>query len=151
MRMATIDPTVERQLAVDLFNATWGLMDEPDRSPGDDLRMLHMAHASRHHWAQVGEPVNLARGEWQVSRVYAVLGRPEPARFHGERCLEICEANGIGDFDLAYAYEAIARRGRRGGRRPRARTPPRAGSRSPPTAVADPEDREHLDEDLDTV
>ena len=107
--MAPLDPTVERQLAVDLFNATWQLLDTPDRSPDDDLRMLHMAHASRHHWAQVGEPVNLARGEWQVSRVYAVLGRAEPARFHGERCLEICEEYGIADFDLAYAYEALAR------------------------------------------
>ena len=41
--------------------------------------MLHAAHASRFHWGEVGEPVNFARGEWQISRVYAVLGRPEPA------------------------------------------------------------------------
>lgn len=54
-------------------------------------------------------PVNLARGEWQVSRVYAVLGRAEPALHHARRCLEICEAHGIGDFDLAFAYEALAR------------------------------------------
>ncbi|MGZ8624612.1 MAG: hypothetical protein ACXWYQ_10675 [Actinomycetota bacterium] len=148
--MAPLDPTVERQLAVDLFNATWELLDAPDRSPDDDLRMLHMAHASRHHWAQVGEPVNLARGEWQVSRVYAVLGRATPARFHGERCLEICEEHGIGDFDLAFAYEALARAAAVAGdglERDRRL----AQARTAAEAVADPEDREHLDGDLATV
>jgi len=71
--------------------------------------MIHMAHASRHHWAQVGTAVNLARGEWQVSRVYATLRRAEPALYHAARCLQICQENGIGDFDLAFAYEALAR------------------------------------------
>jgi len=148
--MAPLDPALERQLAVDLFNATWELLDAPDRSPADDLRMLHMAHASRHHWAQVGERVNLARGEWQVSRVYAVLGRVEPARFHGERCLEICEQHGIGDFDLAYAYEALARAAAVSGDGPE-RDRRLAQARTAAEAVADPEDREHLEADLDTV
>ena len=147
---APLDPTVERQLAVDLFNATWQLLDTPDRSPDDDLRMLHMAPASRHHWAQVGEPVNLARGEWQVSRVYAVLGRAEPARFHGERCLEICEEYRIADFDLAYAYEALARAAAASGDGPE-RDRRLAQARTAAEVVADPEDREHLDGDLATV
>jgi len=148
--MAPLDPGVERQQAVDLFNATWELIDASDRSPDDDLRMLHMAHASRHHWAQVGEPVNLARGEWQVSRVYAVLGRAEPARFHAERCLEVCEEHGIGDFDLAYAYEALARAAVAAGDVPE-RDRRLAQARAAAEAVADPEDRAHLEGDLDTV
>ena len=75
--------------------------------------MLDAPHASRFHWGEVGTAVNLARGEWQVSHVYAVLNRAEPALYHARRCLAICEANAIGDFDLAYAYEAIARAGGR--------------------------------------
>jgi hypothetical protein len=71
--------------------------------------MLHMAHASRHHWGQVGKIENFGRGEWQCSRVYAVLRRPEPCLHHAQRCLDICQENGIGDFDLAFAYEALAR------------------------------------------
>lgn len=150
MAVSPLDPAVERQLAVDLFNATWELLDATDRSPDDDLRMLHMAHASRHHWAQVGQPVNLARGEWQVSRVYAVLGRAEAARFHAERCLGICEDHGIGDFDLAYAYEALARAAAVSGdgtERDRRLAQARAAAEE----VADAGDREHLDGDLDTV
>jgi DNA-binding transcriptional MerR regulator len=99
----------ERRLAVSLFNEVWTLLETEDRSTEDDDRMLHMAHASRYHWGQIGAPKNLARGEWQCSRVYAVLGRPEPSLYHARRVLDICEAHGIADFDIAFAYEALAR------------------------------------------
>jgi hypothetical protein len=71
--------------------------------------MIHRAHASRWHWGQVGEQVNFARGEWLCSRVYAVLGRGEPAVWHARRCIEINEAAGQADWDIAAAYEAMAR------------------------------------------
>ncbi|MDQ2838669.1 MAG: MerR family transcriptional regulator [Actinomycetota bacterium] len=101
-----------RALGIELFNATWTLMDKDSRTLEEDDAMLHMAHASAHHWRSEGSgatPNNLARSEWQVSRMYTVLRRPEPAAHHARRCLEICQANGIGDWDIAYAYEALAR------------------------------------------
>ena len=141
----------ERQRGVDLFNEAWRLMESRE----DDDRLLHVTHASRYHWGEAEEckPENLARGEWQISRVYTVLGRPEPAIWHARRCLEHCEANGIGDWDLAYAYEALARahalagdgeaesvevEGTRSGRRDRRPGRPRAlrrGLRHPLTGV----------------
>lgn len=99
----------ERRLAIHYFNAVWSLMEKEDRTTEDDDLMLHMAHASRFHWGQVGKPENVARGEWQVSRVYAVLRRPEPCLHHAERVLDVCVENGIGDWDIALAYEALAR------------------------------------------
>jgi hypothetical protein len=99
----------ERRVAVDLFNAVWRQLERTDRTPDDDAAMLHRAHASVHHWAQVGTAVNLARGEWQVSRVYTVLGRGEPALWHAQRCLDLCTRNSLGDWDLGYAHEAMAR------------------------------------------
>jgi hypothetical protein len=104
-----LGPDEERALAKTLFNGVWTLMERDDRTQDDDDRMLHMAHASRYHWGQVGEPVNLARGEWLCSRVYAVLQRAEPCHAHAQRVLDICERDGIRDFDLAFAYEALAR------------------------------------------
>lgn len=103
--------TDERLLAAQLFNETWRLMEQEDRTREDDDRMIHAAHASRYHWGQVPDatPANLARGEWQISRVYSVLGRAEPALFHAHRDLDICEDNGIDDWDLAFAFEALAR------------------------------------------
>jgi tetratricopeptide (TPR) repeat protein len=105
----TSEAAAERRQAIALFNGTWDLMEKEDRTTEEDDRMLHMAHASRYHWGQVGTAANLARGEWQVSRVYTVLGRGEPALHHAQRVLDICRANGIGDWDLAFAYEALAR------------------------------------------
>jgi hypothetical protein len=99
----------ERQVAVDLFNAVWRQMERTDRTPDDDVAMVHMAHASVHHWGKVGTDVNLARGEWQVSRVYTVVGRGEPALWHAQRCLDLCTRNDIADWDLGYGHEAMAR------------------------------------------
>jgi hypothetical protein len=100
-----------RVLASDLFNRVWELLELPRRTREQDDEMLHGAHASRALWAGVGTLANLARGEWQCSRVYAVLGRPEPALWHARRCLELCEEAGPGvlaDFDLPFAFEALA-------------------------------------------
>jgi len=98
-----------KKFAVDCFNHVWSLLEKENRTGDEDADMVHAAHASRFHWARVGEQVNLARGDWQLSRVYAVLNMPRQARHYAQSCLDICEANGIGDFDLAYAYEALAR------------------------------------------
>ena len=65
--------------ARDWFNGTWTLMETQGRTTEEDDRMLHMAHASRFAWGEVGGPEQIASGEWQCSRVYAVLGRAEPA------------------------------------------------------------------------
>jgi DNA-binding transcriptional MerR regulator len=99
----------ERALAAALFNATWDLIEKEDRSRDEDDAMLHMAHASRHHWGQVGTPTNRTRGEWQCSRVYAMLGRPEPCLHHAQRVHDLSHEHGLGPFDVAFGYEALAR------------------------------------------
>ena len=136
----------ERQLAIDLFNEVWRLME----SRADDDRMLHAAHASRYHWGEVGEAKNLARGEWQCSRVYTVLGRGEPALHHALRCLAICEQAEIEDWDLPYAYEAIARAYLIAGDLEKAESYAQL-ARDVGEKVEDSEDREHLFEDLATL
>jgi hypothetical protein len=102
-------PIDHRQLGVDLFNGTWTMMEQPDRTPDEDALMIHMAHALAYHWLQVGAPENMARSHWQCSRMYTVLGRSEPAIYHAKLVLDVCEQNDIGDWDLAFAYEALAR------------------------------------------
>lgn len=140
----------QRQLGVDLFNEVWRLMETRE----DDERMLHAAHASAYHWSEAPEcePKNRARSEWQLSRVYTVLGRGEPALHHARRCLEICEAHpeNIEDWDLPFAYEALARAHRVAGMNEEA-----AGYKQKAQElgeeISDPEDREHLDEALASV
>ena len=98
-----------RKFATDLFKLVWDLLDKEDRTVDEDDKMLHATHASRYHCGEIGTPLEFERGDWQISRVYAVLKRTEPALHHAQRCLDICTENEIGDFDIAFAYEALAR------------------------------------------
>jgi hypothetical protein len=104
-----LDSAKQRDIAIALFNHVWSFLEREGRTEEQDDEMVHAAHASAYHWMQVGTAVNRARSEWQCSRVYAVLGRAEPALWHARRSLAFCEQGGIRDFDLGFAYEALAR------------------------------------------
>ncbi len=148
--MMKLSPDQHRQCAKALFNSVWTLLEQPERTRDEDDLMVHRAHAMMLHWLQVGEPVNFARGEWQLSRVYAVLGRFEPAVHHAERCRVICEDTGLGAFDKAFACEALARAHAVGGNEPEMESfldRARAAARE----VDDEADRAILLADLTTV
>ncbi len=151
-RPADLTPEQRRQVAVDLFNHAWALMRLPDRTPEQDDELIHAAHASRHHWAEVGTAANLVRGEWQLSRVYATLGRAEPAIYHARRCLAYCEASpqALEGWDLPYAYEALARAHAVAGDAAEAERFA-ARARELGAQVEDAEDREQLEQDLATL
>ncbi len=97
------------RFAKELFNGVWDLLDKSERTKDEDLQMIRMAHASRYHWGEVGAPLQFARGDWQIARVYAVLGFGVMSYKYGKSCLELCEQHDLGSFDLAFAYEALAR------------------------------------------
>ncbi|MHA2183057.1 MAG: hypothetical protein ACXAAH_16690 [Promethearchaeota archaeon] len=110
----TVSLKHHEKLAKETFNKTWDFLDMKDRSPEEIQNMIHTVHASRYHWGILvsegkGTALNLQRGDWILSRVYSVLGSGEPALFYATSCLELTEKNDIGDFDLAFAYEAMAR------------------------------------------
>jgi hypothetical protein len=144
------EPGEHRKFAIGCFNETWTYLDAADRTPEDVERMIHAAHASLYHWLQIGKPVNFARGEWQLSRVYAVAGMGERAVHHGTRCLEICQEHGIGDFDLAFAYEALARGCVAAGDRDAAATHLEM-AREAATFIAEKENRDLVESDLATI
>ena len=108
---AGVDGAWHRNEGIAGNNGVYALLDQANRTPDDDARMVHMAHATVHHWAQAtgSGPANLARGEYLCSHVYAYLARAEPARYHAARCLTLCDDNGLDDFDRAFAHEAMAR------------------------------------------
>jgi uncharacterized protein YndB with AHSA1/START domain len=98
-----------RWSARSLNGLVWRLLASTNRTEEDDARMVDAAHASQYHWREVGGPP-ATRGEWLISHVYAVLGRPEPALHHARRCLQLADTDsGVADFDHAYAAEAMAR------------------------------------------
>jgi hypothetical protein len=106
---SSVSDEIHKQLAIELFNFTWDLIEKPDRNETEDETMVNAAHASRFHWDMVGTAQHFATGEWQISRVYSLVGRPEPALFHAQKSLALCQNNQLGDFNTGFAYEALAR------------------------------------------
>ena len=150
-----LDGATHRQLGVDLYNSTWTLIEKPDRSPAETDEMIHRAHASRWHWARAAgsRTVNLARGEWLCARVYATLGRGEPALWHARRCLEINEglaADERDSWDLAGAYEAMARASFAAGD-PASGALWKAKATTALDAISNADDREPIAQDLATL
>jgi hypothetical protein len=70
--------------------------------------------------------------------------------WHARRCLEICEEAGLADWDLAYAYEALARASGVAGDAHGAASW-RERAKAACDAIVDPEDREHFEEDFATL
>jgi hypothetical protein len=151
----TLDVDRHRQLGKDLYNHTWSLIELTDRTPAQEDEMLFSTHASAYHWSKgSGTLANAARGHWQIARVYSTLGRAEPAVWHATRCLELAEAAtraGVADdWDVAAAFEGLARAQAVAGDREAARAT-QARAREALEAVADPEDRQLIEQDLETT
>lgn len=104
-------PEAERFFAVNYFNRIWDLLEKEARTSDEDEIMLENAYASRAHWRIAGTPLNLQRAEWMLSRVYCVLGQAEPALAHAHRCKQLTDQHLdlMQDFDLAFAWECVAR------------------------------------------
>jgi hypothetical protein len=138
-----VDHETHRRLAADLFNRSWQLLELESRTPAQDDELVHVAHAACFHWGEVGTAAHRARGENQCARVYAALGRAEPALHHANRALELVRAGGEGfeDWDLASALEVVARAQLAAGNRAEAERYA-ALARSELGTVTDADDRE---------
>lgn len=90
---------------------TWELFDKKERTREEDELMLDYAHASLAHWRVAGTAVNAQRGEWVISRVWILLADGEQALRHARRAQEWTESHKgeMEDFDIAFAYECLAR------------------------------------------
>lgn len=95
--------------AIELNTLAWKLLEKQTKNEDEKYRAINAAHASLYHWSEIGEPVNLQRGEWLISHVYAEFGYVELAKFHADKCFELTQKHDLKDFDLAYGYEALAR------------------------------------------
>jgi hypothetical protein len=146
-RQAAVDPVCHEMFAKGLNQLVWSLLEQATRTPDEEERMVHAAHASAYHWSEIGGQRERVRADWLLSRVHAVAGRPEAARLHAQRSLAVCEAEGFGDFDLAYAFEAMARAAAVGGDEQTA-AQWRVKAEAAGAAIADPEDREIFESDL---
>jgi len=68
------DELTHRGMAARNYNYCWELLKR-DRTDDEDLELLEVAFASRHHWrAQADAAEQIAVADWMVSRCFADLG-----------------------------------------------------------------------------
>jgi DNA-binding transcriptional MerR regulator len=150
-----LDADGHRRLGKALYNHTWSLLEMPDRNQEQVDEMIAATHASAWHWSKAGGTLaNAARSQWQIARVYATLGRGEPALVHARRALELAEAAttaGVADdWDVPSALEALARAQSVAGDGAGA-AETLAQGREAAARIADPEDRQLIEQDLASI
>jgi hypothetical protein len=141
-----------RYFSTECFNRAWDLIDQEERTPAEEDEMLNLSIASLWHWTQRPDCTKkeLSLGYWQVSRIYAITGRPENAVWYAERCLDVTEDAELPPFYLGYAYEALARAAM-AGRNKRQAMEYIAQARALAQQEQSEEDRQLLLDDLGTI
>ncbi len=111
MTELTVDQKMHNYMAIEMNIQTWNLLTKEDRNPQESTKMIYCALASKYHWLKSPyfKPVNEQRAEWLLSRVFCEINNGEKALYYAEKCLELTKINNFNDFDLAYAYETMAR------------------------------------------
>ena len=109
--MEIISKIHHRYLGIELNIQTWHLLSKDKRTDDDNIRMINFAKASLFHWRKSDkyDNINEQRGQWMISHVYAVLGKADEALSFAKQTLRITKKENLEDFDLAYAYECLAR------------------------------------------
>ncbi|MBC8527233.1 MAG: hypothetical protein H8D22_10370 [Candidatus Cloacimonetes bacterium] len=107
----SMEEKMHHYMGIEMNIQTWNLLGKEKRTDEENAKMIYCALASRYHWllSPYFQSVNEQRAEWLLSRVFAVLNKPEKALHHAKNCMNITKENDLVDFDLAYAYEAMAR------------------------------------------
>ncbi|NND03655.1 MAG: hypothetical protein HKN91_12800 [Acidimicrobiia bacterium] len=137
-------------MAVKLYNQTWSLLDEPNRSADQDREMLAAAFGSMYHWSVVGEEKNFAVSDWQVARVLATVGATELAQQFADQALRRAVDGNLGPFLIGCGHEVLARVAAAKGDED-ARKNHLARADDILSIIEDPEERDVLKADLDTL
>jgi uncharacterized protein YndB with AHSA1/START domain len=142
-----VDGDWHRAQGVAAHQETWALLDRTDRSPSEDATLVTSAFASAYHWdrATGRTPANAARADYLVAKALLATGHADAALTWADSCRQRCRRHGLGDFDLAYAYEIRARALWALHRTQEAESDWAAALAVP---IADPEDREWFDRDV---
>ena len=111
MNKITEEQKMHHYMGIEMNIQTWNLLEKENRNKQDDVRMVNFAQASLYHWRKSHkfESVNEQRGQYTLSRVYAVLGKGKEALSYAEETSRLTIEQDLKDFDLAYSYEALAR------------------------------------------
>jgi len=131
--------SAHRWFAVECNNLCWDLTTAT-RTPQQDARMLHAAHAAAFHWGCVGEAVHHMRADQLLAHVHALLGMGDTALRYALSCRQYFATNETPDWELAFTHAILAQAAAVAGDAS-LHASTYAEARSAMDAIADPEDR----------
>lgn len=136
-----------RWFAIELNNQSWSLIEASPKTPQERANLLHNAHASAHHWYQVGKIANHTRAECLVANAHAASGNGDAALVHARLCLKLIEAHPdeVEDWDSAFTHDALSRAFAATGNAEQAEDARRA-ARQHGDRIADSEERQVFDD-----
>jgi len=105
-----LSPEDRHRLAVRLNGLVWSLLEKSERTSKDDGLLESAALGSMYHWHHSPhfKAINVQRGHWILSRVYAVLERADDALEHAVHCATWTSKSAVEEFVRASAGEAHA-------------------------------------------
>lgn len=139
-----------RDLAVELYNQTWALINQEARTPADDRRMLASAMGSRELWQEVGGPEQHAIGDWQVAHVASLIGHADLALDFAASAHQVALDADVPDWLRASVCEGMARAHAAAGHT-QERDDWISRTQQALAEVADDEDRQLIEEQLASI
>jgi hypothetical protein len=99
----------DRELATQLFNRCWDLLDKTSRDDGDDAELLTAAFSSRYHWLSAGTQEQWIVSDWMVARAAAALRDAPLSLLFAKRAHSAAQESEIPDWLIASTAEGVAR------------------------------------------
>ena len=139
-----------RFFAVECNNRGWDLSVK-ERDPGQDEEMLHAAHASTFHWAAIGTELNRMRASMLLAEVHALLGHGETALAYASTMRDFfLDQDDTPDWEIAFTHAIHAHAADVAGEI-KVHEDAYREAQSALAAIADPADREIVQQTLDHV
>jgi hypothetical protein len=104
-----VDDVEHRDLAVQLFNLSWELLEKPARTEDENFELLNAAFGSRYHWSFVGGSEQFIVGDWMISRAAADVGESHLALTFAQRAYDEAQRVAVPDWLHASVCEGLTR------------------------------------------
>lgn len=112
MQTLTIDQA-HRYFGVQYNNLIWKVLEKKEWTAADKAQAIQYGQASLLHWESYSACTNAnrQRGNYMVARVYVFAHDALNALYYAQQCLHFTTTypSEMQDFDVAYAYEIMAR------------------------------------------
>jgi hypothetical protein len=130
-----------RWFAIESNNEAWRLAEQGSRTPEENERMVHLAHAAALHWSAVGDDDTRARAWGLLAQAHALAGNGALAVQYAALNLDYVMGRSSADWEIAFAQIIMSNALHANGQRDEHRRYYELAQRSG-EAIFDPEDKE---------